>query len=175
MGNAGQPNWVDIRSEYIAGTISQKKLAEKYGIPYPTLRDRAVSQGWTKAREDARKKSVEIAVRKTAKKAADNAVTAQRIREKLLKRLEKEIDALPETIGTGKRNAVIQYDYNGKKIQKQKDSAVEYKLKDLTAAWKDLTDGLDIDDETGETDDGFIEALKGTAAEDWMNADEGNI
>lgn len=175
MENEKKTDWVSIRSEYIAGTISQKKLAEKYGIPYPTLRDRALSQGWTKAREDAREKSVELAVQKTAKKAADNAVTSQRIREKLLKRLEKEIDALPDTIGTGKRNAVIQYDYDGKKIQKQKDSAVEYKLKDLTAAWKDLNDGLDIYDESGETDDGFIEALKGTAAEDWVNADEGNI
>ena len=168
--NEKRVDWNVIRAEYVAGGISQRKLAEKYGVSYPTLRKQADSKGWVKEREAATRKAVEKAAQRTAESAASNAVTAQRIRAKLLARLEKEIDALPDSIGTNKRQAVINYEYglNGKTLKAQKDLATEYKLRDLTAAWKDLTEGLIIAETTEETaDDGFLEALSGTAAEDW--------
>lgn len=82
---------------------------------------------------------------------------------------------MPDSIGTNKRKAVTEYEYDGKRPKKQKDIATEYKLKDLTSAWKDLTEGLVIAEKTEETaDDGFLDALKGTAVEDWADADEDN-
>ena len=166
-------DWNAIRAEYVAGGISQRKLAEKYGISYPTLRKQADSKGWVKEREAATRKAVEKASQEVAKSAASNAVTAQRIRAKLLARLEKEIDALPDSIGTNKRKAVTEYEYEGKRPKKQKDLATEYKLRDLTAAWKDLTEGLMItEQEAAATDDGFLQALSGTAAEDWADGEE---
>ena len=53
---------------------------------------------------------------------AENADIAARIRMKLLERLEREIDALPESIGT-------RLSRDGK----------ECKLRDLTGAYLDLT------------------------------------
>ena len=171
--NEKRVDWNVIRAEYVAGGISQRKLAEKYGVSYPTLRKQADSKGWVKEREAATRKAVEKASQKTAESAASNAVTAQRIRAKLLARLEREIDALPDSIGTNKRKAVTEYEYDGKRPKKQKDIATEYKLRDLTAAWKDLTEGLVIAEAKEDvTDDGFLEALKGTAAEDWADDDE---
>lgn len=170
--NEKRVDWNVIRAEYVAGGISQRKLAEKYGVSYPTLRKQADSKGWVKEREAATRKAVEKASQDVAKSAASNAVTAQRIRAKLLARLEKEIDALPDSIGTNKRKAVTEYEYDGKRPKKTKDLATEYKLRDLTAAWKDLTEGLIITEQSEDaTDDGFLKALGGTAAEDWSDGD----
>lgn len=166
-------DWNAILAEYIAGGISQRKLAKKYGVPEGTLLDRAHSEKWAKLRDESNNKAVIKSIQKTANSAATNAVIAQRIREKLLLRLEREIDALPDSIGTNKRKAVTEYEYDGKIHKKQKDIATEYKLKDLTSAWKDLTEGLVIAEKTEETaDDGFLDALNGTAVEDWTDADE---
>lgn len=163
-------DWTAIKAEYIAGGIGQRKLAQKYGVSYNTLRGHSESEGWVKDREAAQRKAIAKATQKTAESAASNAVIAQRIRAKLLARLEREIDALPDSIGTNKRQAVTNYEYglNGKTLKAHKDLATEYKLRDLTAAWKDLTDGLIMPEKTeDENNDGFLEALNGTAAEDW--------
>lgn len=168
-------DWNAIRAEYIAGGIGQRNLAKKYGVSEHTLISRAKAESWTEVRDKARNEITEKSLQKVANAAATNAVIAQRIREKLLLRLEREIDALPDSIGTNKRKAVTEYEYDGKRPKKQKDIATEYKLKDLTSAWKDLTEGLVIAEKTEETaDDGFLDALKGTAVEDWADADEDN-
>lgn len=171
--NEKRVDWNAIRAEYIAGGISQRKLAKKHGIPEGTLIDKAHTEQWAKLKQQANNKAITKAQQKTAESAASNAVVAQRIRAKLLARLEREIDALPDDIGTNKRKAITQYEYDGKRPKKTKDMSTEYKLRDLTAAWKDLTEGLIIA-ETKEdvADDGFLEALKGTAVEDWADDDE---
>ena len=117
------PNWNEIRAEYIAGGIGQRKLAEKHGVSYPTLRDKSIAEGWVKEREKA---------------------PAERIRQKLLRRLEAEIDALPSSIGSQSRQSVITRtsEPRNRNNTTTKDMSKEYKLRDLTAAWRDLTDGL---------------------------------
>lgn len=75
---------------------------------------------------------------KIAEAAADNATVAARIKAKLLRKLEKEIDSLPEGIGSETRNSVIEKSgEKGKSIIKE--AAKSYKLRDLAAAYKDLT------------------------------------
>jgi len=171
--NEKRVDWNAIRAEYIAGGIGQRKLAKKHGIPEGTLIDKAHSEQWAKLRDQAQNKAITKSQQKTAESAASNAVIAQRIREKLLRRLEKEIDALPDSIGTNKRKAVTEYEYDGKRPKKTKDLATEYKLRDLTAAWKDLTEGLIVSEaQENNADDGFLKALSGTAAEDWADGEE---
>lgn len=143
---AEKPDWNAIRIDYISGTVGQRKLAEKYGIPYSTLRDRAKAEGWAKNREKARSDIVAKAVQRKAALASDNAVIAERIRKKLLERLEKEIDNLPtDSIGSQSRMSQItrEVDKKNKNNSKTRDQTREYRIKDLTAAWKDLTDGFD--------------------------------
>lgn len=77
--------------------------------------------------------------------------------------MEREIDALPDSIGTETRQAITDNTYSnvngtgnitgsGQRVRltKVKEGAKEYKLRDLTAAWKDLTCDLPKAD-SGET------------------------
>lgn len=86
-------------------------------------------------------KTLSKSVQKTAEAAADNATIAARIRTKLLRKLEKEIDALPDMIGSETRNSVTENEFSkdGRRIQKVKEAAKSFKLRDLAAAYKDLT------------------------------------
>ena len=49
-------DWKKIKSEYIAGGTSYRKLAEKYGVSFSTLKRVAVKEKWTDYREKAREK-----------------------------------------------------------------------------------------------------------------------
>ena len=71
---------------------------------------------------------------KIAEAAADNATVAARIKAKLLRKLEKELDSLPESIGTETRQSVIE-----KKNGTAKEATKVFKLRDLAAAYRDLT------------------------------------
>jgi len=73
-----KPDWDKIRIEYEATGLSHRKLAEKYGIPYPTLRDRAKRESWTVSAEIVRSRIVAT--------ARANVVT------KRARAIEKEID-----------------------------------------------------------------------------------
>lgn len=43
-------DWKKIKAEYIAGGTSYRKLAEKYNVPFGTLRRVAKKEGWTQKR-----------------------------------------------------------------------------------------------------------------------------
>ena len=64
-------NWTKIRNEYINGHISQRKLAEKYDIPYQTLRDRALKEKWFDKRKEQREKISAKTAQKVAEKIAE--------------------------------------------------------------------------------------------------------
>ena len=122
----GMPDWERIRAEYIAGGISLRKLAQKYGISGDAIKRKSSKEKWaeerTKTAPKIHQKTVIETVRRAAESNAENADIAARIRMKLLERLEREIDALPESIGT-------RLSRDGK----------ECKLRDLTGAYLDLT------------------------------------
>ena len=138
-------NWVQIKAEYIAGTC-QRVLAEKYGVSRSAISNRSRLEKWTQQREKTKAKiEQEVSkkiVEKTADAAAENAAIAARIKAKLLKRLEKEIDALPKKIGSEYQSSETKNEYKMELLTKAKTSALKYKMKDLTAAYKDLTEDM---------------------------------
>lgn len=120
-------NWHKVRAEYIAGS-SQRKLAEKYGCNRAAIERRCRLEKWSEARNDARAKVQEKIIQKTAEKAADNATIAADLKKKLLLRLQRieehyPIDATEVKTKVGNSWAV-------------------YRIRDLTAAYKDLTEDL---------------------------------
>ena len=138
---AKRVNWQKIKAEYVAGNISQRKLAQKHNVPISTLQARAHRGNWNEERKAALVVVTQNAIKKTAEAVENNAVTAERIRTKLLARIEWEIDALPELIGSELRNDVIENEYDGtksKRLKKIVEESKSYKLRDLTAAYKDL-------------------------------------
>lgn len=120
------PDWERIRAEYIAGGISLRDLATKYGINRGAVGRKAKAGNWAEDRAKTasivRQKTDDTIVSRLSEANAENADIAARIRMKLLVRLEQEIDALPESIGT-------RLSRDGK----------ECKLRDLTGAYLDLT------------------------------------
>ena len=141
-------DWNAIRAEYLGTDISQRRLAEKHAVSVDTLMRKANREKWTKQRTATYSKATEIVQQKTADAMADNAVIAARIKAKLLKQLEREIDALPENIGSETRKTVVDNKFGDSKDKKSavygqvvhsEEMSRSYKLRDLTAAYKDLT------------------------------------
>ena len=131
-------NWRKVKAEYIAGGISQRALAEKYGIPFGTLQRRTRKEKWTEKRKKAEEKAIEKVSQKTAEEVADNAVVLQRIKAKLLNKVESMIDNFPNTNAGEMRERIGSIDYI-------------YRLKDLAAVYASLEEktfkaSVDIED-----------------------------
>ena len=132
-------SWRKIKAEYIAGGISQRALAEKYGIPWGTMRTRANKETWNTKRIASEKKAMQKTEQKTAEAVADNAVLLERAKTGLLKRVVGMIENYPES--------------NAAEIKKKQNGAyLKYSLKDLAAVLSVLEDktqkgqSVDIED-----------------------------
>lgn len=133
-------NWRKIKAEYIGGGISQRKLAAKHGVPFGTLQRRARLEKWNTKRQKAEDRTVEKITQKTAEAVADNAVVLERIKTKLLTKLEGMIEAYP--------------DVNAAEIKRKQNGAyLTYRMRDIAAVYAALEDktvraSVDIEDLT---------------------------
>lgn len=95
---------------------------------------RANREKWAEQRQAVAIKTQAKTEQKTANIAAENATISERIRGKLLQRLERAVDALPDSFGS---------ETSKKIIKKEKDRQVimseVIKLRDYVSAWSDLT------------------------------------
>jgi hypothetical protein len=66
-------DWISIKNEYLNTGISQRKLAEKYGVSFDTLKDKANKERWY---EDKKKQHNKITTR-TQQKTAEKIVAAE--------------------------------------------------------------------------------------------------
>ena len=153
-------NWNKIKNEYISGYISQRKLAEKHGIAYQTLRDRAQKEKWADKRKLQRAKIGEKTAQKTAEllaeREADRLIRISDAADRLLEKIEEATEQLDQFIVTNKvRQKEVKY-VNAKagfgKPSKELIKEVEDKrivkadhldrlgLKQLASALKDLRD-----------------------------------
>lgn len=112
------------------------------------MRKQAESKGWAKERAQIGEKVVAESAKKVAEETSENAVIAARIKRKLLLRLEHEIDKLPEdSIGSEASVNIVEWGKNDKGNKVRTERAKVNKLKDLTGAYKDLTDDMPKDKE----------------------------
>ena len=130
------PDWNRIKAEYVSGTDSLRELSTKHKVPWSTLRSRAYREKWGEDRKNAQTKIEQNAVRKAEKKAADNATLAADIKRKGLLLLDRLFDEFANVTATEHR------DYTGRNLTDIK------RLRDLTAAYKDLTDDMAKPEET---------------------------
>ena len=120
-------SWRKIKAEYIAGGISQRALAEKYGVPMSSLVKHAKKEKWTTKRKAAENKTVEKVAEKTAEIVADNAVLLEKVKTGLLQKLVQMVADFP----TGNAQEV--------KI-KGKGRETIYRMKDIAAVYAALED-----------------------------------
>lgn len=64
-------DYAKMRKEYIKGGISYQKLADKYGVPFGTVRRIAKEERWGRQRAEVKHKSMQKSVEAIAAQTAD--------------------------------------------------------------------------------------------------------
>lgn len=89
---AAGADWMKIKTEYITTATSYRKLADKHGVPFRTLADRAKAEGWYAARKKHCNDVVTKAVQKTVNQQAEKMARFTTVSDKLLNRIERIIE-----------------------------------------------------------------------------------
>lgn len=185
-------NWTKIRNEYINGNISYRKLAEKHDIPFQTLRDRAIKEGWFEKRKEQRDKIRLKTEQKTAEKLAeaeaDRLLRISKAADRLLEKIEEATEQLDQFIVTNKvKQKEVQYvsDKAGfgkprkeviKEIEDKRIVKAEHLdrlgLKQLASALKDLRDIQFTKDEDKPEETPNINITISAATPEDMESDE---
>lgn len=165
-------DWNAVKAEFMSGA-SYGILANHYGVNKSAIYRKAQKEEWAKQRERTVNAVETATIKKKAAAAADNAIKAERIKSKLLDILERQIDELPQKIGSASYISRLE-DKKDKKTGKtyKEKSGIEFKLRDLAAVYKDLTADMPQVNAEETADDGFLAALNGKAAEIWADGDD---
>ena len=85
-------DWKKLKAEYVASNISYRKLAEKHGVSFDTLKTHAVDEGWYKLRQHANQKATTKIVEAEANRQAQRMNRLLAVSDKLLDAVEKAVD-----------------------------------------------------------------------------------
>lgn len=91
-------DWNKIKAEYIAGGTSYRKLAEKHGVSFNTLKDIAVREGWNDLKQQAHNRATTKMVDVVSDKQAHKA-------DKIIDVADKLLDNILEMLDGGVTNA----------------------------------------------------------------------
>ena len=82
-------DWKKLKAEYIKGGTSYRKLAEKYGVPFGTLRKVAAKEKWRELRDKTRAKTDTKLTEAVSDEQAHRLHRLQRVTDDLLDQIEK--------------------------------------------------------------------------------------
>ena len=122
-------DWNAIRAEYIGGA-SYGDLSKKYHLSKSTIYEHAKLDDWQTLRTNAANEARTRTIQKAAEKAADNATIAADLKRRLLMRMSRLEQKFPIDA------TEIQINDKGKKVT--------YRLRDLTASFKDITEDMEL-------------------------------
>ena len=88
-------DWKRIKAEYIAGGTSYRKLAEKYGVPFGTLRRVAEREDWTQKRAQVAQKIDTKMIESISDDVAEKTVNIISVADKLLGKISELMDNIP--------------------------------------------------------------------------------
>jgi hypothetical protein len=81
-------DWTKLKAEYIKGGTSYRKLADKYKVPFGTLRKVAAKEGWRELRDKTRLKTDTKLTDAVSKEQTDRLVRIHKVADDLLKQIE---------------------------------------------------------------------------------------
>ena len=99
--------WNKIRAEYIAGGTSYRRLAEKYGVSFSTLRKVAAKEQWTELRNKAGAKRDTKLVETISAKEAERAINIVDVADKLLGKIEVLVESVYDADSIKKLTSAI--------------------------------------------------------------------
>ena len=105
---------------------------------------KANREHWKQERDKMISRASAQVQQKAANAISDNALIAQRLKNKLLRKLEKEIDNLPDKMGSETSGSKVEYGKNEKGRKIRIVSTQSWKLRELTAAYRDLVGDMDL-------------------------------
>lgn len=88
-------DWKRIKAEYIAGGTSYRKLAEKYGVSFNTLKTRAKEEQWYELRQQKDHKTTTKVIENLSDKESKIDDTYFRCVDKLMRKAEELIETTP--------------------------------------------------------------------------------
>ena len=125
-------NWRKIKAEYIAGGVSQRALAEKYGVNRNLFMRIAQREKWKDKRDKAEAKALERVEQKTAEIVADNATLCEQIKTDLLKKLALMVQNFPVDAYAGEKKV--------RNVSKNTYTEYVYRIRDIAAVYEALSD-----------------------------------
>ena len=81
-------DWKKLKAEYIKGGISYRKLSEKYGVPFGTLRNVAAKEKWRDLRDKTRIKTDTKLTEAVSDEQANRLHRLQKVTDDLLDQIE---------------------------------------------------------------------------------------
>lgn len=192
---AKKVDWLKIKNDYINDLGSYRKLAEKYSVPFGTLRARAEKEKWTELKAAQLHKIGTKSAQKTAEvmaeREADRVSRVLSLSDKLIQRIEQAIEELDRAQVTHKKKTrVLEYKAHNAPGKPTKEtiheeeeilaiaSIVDRKgLQQVAAALKTAWDiaGAATDDKDGLEDDGLLEALGQNAEQLFDDGDDSGM
>ena len=82
-------DWKKLKAEYIKGGTSYRKLAEKYGVAFGTLRNVAAKEKWRELRDKTRIKTDTKLSEAVSDEQAERLSRLQKVTDDLLNQIEK--------------------------------------------------------------------------------------
>lgn len=190
-------NWLKIKSEYVNGNISLRKLAEKTdGVTYSQMAKVAAAEKWSEARE---KQRIEIESKQNqkiaeviAKQEANRMKRLLSITDRFVERIEQAVKELDRVQVTNKtKTKVIEYK-NGERPDKPTKETIketeeilavasiidrkglQQVATALKTAW-DITGDHDANKEDEIEDDGLLAALGANAQAVFCDGDDSGM
>ena len=145
-------DWSAIRAEYIAGGISLRKLAEKHGVSFNTLKYRAKVERWKGDADTVYHKVTTHLPQKIVVNVVKNAAD-----------LATKKDTLARELVAATIDTLHRYQEAGRLTPQN--------IKFLTGAYKDLT-AKDVPLEEKPESGTLAEAISAAASEVWDDADD---
>lgn len=85
-------DWNKLKAEYISGGTSYRKLAEKHGVSFNTLKTIAIKEKWAELKQQANNNATTKMVNTIAKDISKNAVKINDVADKLLDKIVTLLD-----------------------------------------------------------------------------------
>ena len=87
-------DWKKVKAEYIAGGTSYRKLAEKYGVSFSTLKEIARREKWTDLKEQARYKADTKFADLMGEKQANRSAKINDVADLLLEKINTTLEMM---------------------------------------------------------------------------------
>lgn len=145
-------NWKKIRSEYIRGGTSYRKLAKKHGVAITAVEKKGRAEKWPELRKAADREAAARSVDKIAETQAARAARFQSIADRLLDKLEQAVEQL-DSVAVTRKEKIKEIEYGNadrpdkptKETIREEEKVVECAtiidrkgLRDVAAALRDI-------------------------------------